>query len=69
MKYIAIAALALSSSFAVAEPIPGGNPNCSTNWVGGACGPISNNKYQPSFCEKHPDSDRCSSCNRDEKNS
>lgn len=40
----AAAALALGSlsHFAEAQPLPGGNPNCSTNWVGGACGPIAN---------------------------
>lgn len=39
----AVAALALGalSHFAEAQPLPGGNPNCSTNWVGGACGPQS----------------------------
>lgn len=47
------AALALLSSVSFAQPGPG-NPNCFTNWVGGACGLIANNGNSNPKAEPEP---------------
>lgn len=58
-------AMTVLTSASEAQPVPGGNPNCSVNWVGGACGLTINNggvaggPHVPVPCKKDRDSEEC----------
>lgn len=66
----AFAAVMMFMSAASAAPLPGGNPNCVVNWVGGACGPLLDTNQQgttycPTLERNIRDDGNCPSCGRE----
>lgn len=50
---VSAALLTLATNGAMAQP---GNPNCQTNWIGGACGVTTNGgHYSPVVEQRYPE--------------